>query len=76
MKIPISKFIKLLVVTQPLPFKDLLHKGIKLLTISHLIGHRDMTVIIQTYSHLLQEKEKPDFDTIKKIFGVEQRQNA
>lgn len=40
----------------------LLTNGIEVLTISKLIGHKDPTVTLNTYSHLLKEKEIADFD--------------
>lgn len=46
----------------------LLANGIEILTISKLIGHKDPTVTLNTYSHLLEEKEAADFDKIKKLF--------
>lgn len=46
----------------------LLANGIEVLTISKLIGHKDPTVTLNTYSHLLAEKEMLDFDKIKTLF--------
>lgn len=46
----------------------LLTNGIEVLTISKLIGLRDPTIILNTYSHLLKEKEVADFDKIKTLF--------
>lgn len=46
----------------------LLTNGIEVLTISKLIGHKDPTVTLNTYSHLLKEKEIADFDKIKTLF--------
>ena len=46
----------------------LLANGIEVLTISKLIGHKDPTITLNTYSHLLKEKEIADFDKIKTLF--------
>lgn len=46
----------------------LLTNGIEVLTISKLIGHKDPTITLNTYSHLLKEKEIADFDKIKTLF--------
>ncbi|GAA0057913.1 site-specific integrase [Streptococcus canis] len=46
----------------------LLANGIEVLTISKLIGHKDPTITLNTYSHLLAEKEILDFDKIKTLF--------
>ncbi|HFH9834860.1 TPA: site-specific integrase [Streptococcus suis] len=46
----------------------LLANGIEVLTISKLIGHKDPTITLNTYSHLLKEKEVADFDKIKTLF--------
>lgn len=46
----------------------LLTNGIEVLTISKLIGHKAPTVTLNTYSHLLKEKEIADFDKIKTLF--------
>ena len=47
----------------------LLHNGIEVITISKLIGHKDVTITLNTYSHLLQEKEDTDYQKIKKLFN-------
>ena len=46
----------------------LLANGVEVLTISKLIGHKDPTITLNTYSHLLKEKEIADFDKIKTLF--------
>ncbi len=46
----------------------LLTNGIEVLTISKLIGHKDPTITLNTYSHLLKEKEILDYDKIKTLF--------
>lgn len=53
----------------------LLANGIEVLTISKLIGHKDPTITLNTYSHLLQEKEIEDFQRIKTIFRSNLGQN-
>lgn len=46
----------------------LVSKGIELLTISQLIGHKDLTVTLQTYTHLLENKKIADYSKIKQLF--------
>lgn len=46
----------------------LLTNGIEVLTISRLIGHKDPTITLNTYSHLLKEKEIADFEKIQTLF--------
>lgn len=54
----------------------LLSNGIEILTISKLIGHKDPTVTLNTYSHLLKEKEIEDYRKIKKLFRSDLGQDA
>lgn len=49
----------------------LLSSGIEVLTISKLIGHKDPTITLNTYSHLLKEREIEDYQKIKKLFGAD-----
>ncbi|KXU16172.1 Phage integrase [Streptococcus oralis] len=47
----------------------LISKDIDLLAVSNLLGHKDLTVTLQTYTHQLESKKEKDFEEIKKLFG-------
>lgn len=47
----------------------LISRQIDLLTISNLLGHKDLTVTLQTYAHQLEQQKEKDFKEIKKLFG-------
>ncbi|MCW1006554.1 site-specific integrase, partial [Streptococcus anginosus] len=47
----------------------LISENIDLLTVSNLLGHKDLTVTLQTYAHQLEAKKEQDFEEIKKLFG-------
>ena len=46
----------------------LLSKGIQLLTVSKRLGHADPTITLQTYAHILKEKEAEENEVIRNIF--------
>ena len=46
----------------------LITQGIELLTVSKIIGHKDLTVTLQTYAHLLEDKKEKDFQVVRKLF--------
>ncbi|TWT16419.1 site-specific integrase [Streptococcus sp. sy010] len=46
----------------------LISQGVELITISKVIGHKDLTVTLQTYAHLLEDKKEKDFHTIRQLF--------
>lgn len=47
----------------------LITQGVELLTISKIIGHKDLTVTLQTYAHLLEDKKDKDFQTVRNLFN-------
>ena len=47
----------------------LIAQDIDLLAVSRLLGHKDLTVTLQTYTHQLEAKKEHDFEEIKKLFG-------
>ncbi|KXT72129.1 Phage integrase [Streptococcus sp. DD10] len=47
----------------------LISKDIDLLTVSNLLGHKDLTITLQTYTHQLEAKKEKEFEEIKKLFG-------
>lgn len=47
----------------------LIAQNIDLLTVSTLLGHKDLTVTLQTYAHQLEAKKEQDFEEVKKLFG-------
>lgn len=47
----------------------LISKDIDFLVVSNLLGHKDLTVTLQTYAHQLESKKEKDFEEIKKLFG-------
>lgn len=47
----------------------LITQDIELLTISKLLGHKDLTVTLQTYAHLLEDKKEKDFQQVRKLFN-------
>ena len=47
----------------------LIANDIDLLAVSNLLGHKDLTVTLQTYAHQLESKKEKDFEEIKKLFG-------
>ena len=47
----------------------LIAQNIDLLAVSRLLGHKDLTVTLQTYTHQLEAKKEHDFEEIKKLFG-------
>lgn len=44
------------------------HKGIDILTISKLIGHKDVLETLRTYTHLFQDQREEDFEKIRQLF--------
>lgn len=46
----------------------LLSQGIQLLTVSKRLGHADPTITLQTYAHILKEKEAEENEIIRNIF--------
>ncbi|MGT2911330.1 tyrosine-type recombinase/integrase [Streptococcus cameli] len=46
----------------------LITQGVELLSISKIIGHKDLTVTLQTYAHLLEDKREKDFQRVRKLF--------
>ncbi|HFR3830150.1 TPA: site-specific integrase, partial [Streptococcus suis] len=43
----------------------LISEGINLWVLTKIIGHKDITQIIETYGHLINEKEKIENDRIR-----------
>lgn len=46
----------------------LITQSVDLLTISKIIGHKDLTVTLQTYAHLLEAKKDKDFQLVRNLF--------
>ncbi|HEM3182767.1 site-specific integrase [Streptococcus suis] len=44
------------------------HKGIDILTISKLIGHKDVLETLRTYTHLFQDQREEDFEKVRQLF--------
>ncbi|MBY5009662.1 site-specific integrase [Streptococcus suis] len=47
----------------------LLAEGIDIWTLSKIVGHKDTKQIIETYSHLIKEKEEEETEKIRKIMS-------
>ena len=46
----------------------LITQGVELLSVSRILGHKDLTVTLQTYTHLLEDKQTKDFQTVRNLF--------
>ena len=44
------------------------HKGIDILTISKLIGHKDVLETLRTYTHLFKDQREEDFEKVRQLF--------
>ncbi|MFZ2746269.1 MAG: tyrosine-type recombinase/integrase, partial [Lactococcus raffinolactis] len=47
----------------------LLHRGIDMGVIAKLLGHKDISMLIEVYGHILRETLDAGNDKIKKIMG-------
>lgn len=49
----------------------LISQGIEILTVSKILGHKDLTETIKTYTHELESAKQENFEKIRGIFGAE-----
>lgn len=47
----------------------LIYNNVDVVTISKLVGHKDTTETLKTYTHLFEEKQAQNFDNIRNIWG-------
>lgn len=53
----------------------LIANGIDLLTVSKVLGHKDLTTTMTIYAHLLDKSKMENFEKIRGKFGAEEQKN-
>lgn len=49
----------------------LISKQIDILTVSNILGHKDLTTTLTIYTHLLEDSKNKNSDRIRKLFGAD-----